>query len=294
MEDHVMLYLALGALVCVTAATATTQKGARQGFDLELQQKMMNYTWSSFCDPAVIENNTCYWCTDANLVAVRTVHGNKSDAYGYVAYNPVQSYAVVAYRGSSNLMNWLYDFDFIKMNVSGTTARVHSGFYDCWLELKDEVFSAMNTVLKKCPHCTQVYVTGHSLGAAISGLCAFDLARDKPSLSVHLHNFGMPRVGDIQFAQVFNSTVASATRMVHRHDIVPHLPPAPFGFHHISTEVWDQSPETTSPPSAQTYKVCDGSGEDPTCSESIDALHWVIEDHDYYMGTTNSECHYSN
>lgn len=44
------------------------------------------------------------------------------------------------------------------------------------------------------------------------------------------------------------------------------------GFHHIATEVWEKDGK---------LKVCDKSGEDPTCSDSI----WIpsIPDHANYM-----------
>ena len=69
-------------------------------------------------------------------------------------------------------------------------------------------------------------------------------------------------------------------------DPVPQLPEQwqEKGFHHISTEVYyEKDPNTT-------YKVCDGSGEDPTCRDKygLDMLH--VDDHLDYMGfdfTTN-------
>eukprot|EP01147_Barroeca_monosierra_P006984 gene6984-9584_t len=107
-----------------------------------------------------------------------------------------------------------------------------------------------------------------------------------------MHNFGMPRVGDIAFARLFNQTILYSTRVVHRHDIVPHLPFQDMGFHHVAREIWEQSPETASPPKDQTYIVCDNSGEDPSCSDSVPVLQWHPKDHDYYMGTKNMYCTY--
>lgn len=123
---------------------------------------------------------------------------------------------------------------------------------------------------------------------------AFVLAKSYPFAKAEMHNFGMPRVGDTDFAILFQQMIPGSTRVVHRDDLVPHLPLFDMGFHHVATEVWDQSPETESPPSEQTYKVCDGSGEDPFCSGGLPVLQWKAEDHDYYMGTKNHHCHYHN
>ena len=71
------------------------------------------------------------------------------------------------------------------------------------------------------------------IGEGIGGL---ELALAFPELRVELHNFGMPRTGDLDYAVAMNSSLAAITRMTHQNDIVPHLPPQEFGFHHIPTE----------------------------------------------------------
>jgi hypothetical protein len=63
--------------------------------------------------------------------------------------------------------------------------------------------------------------------------------------------------------------------VVHYADIVPHLPPKLLSFVHVPTEVWYDEPSTS-------YKVCDGSGEDPTCSDSLLAPI-SISDHLEYL-----------
>lgn len=59
---------------------------------------------------------------------------------------------------------------------------------------------------------------------------------------------------------------------VHSSDIVPHVPLEIQDFHHIATEIWQKDGK---------LKVCDESGEDPNCSDSI----WLpsIPDHVSYM-----------
>jgi predicted lipase len=46
---------------------------------------------------------------------------------------------------------------------------------------------------------------------------------------VFMINFGMPRLGDAAFFELFSAYVSNSTRVVHHHDIVPHLPPEDFG-----------------------------------------------------------------
>eukprot|EP00043_Microstomoeca_roanoka_P015762 m.158261 g.158261 ORF g.158261 m.158261 type:complete len:265 (-) comp16326_c1_seq4:3010-3804(-) len=230
--------------------------------------------------------------------AVGTVHDNLTDAYGYVGYSPVDKWIIVSFRGSSNIENWIADFTFIKVKYNNTDAKVHDGFFAAWSGVRVAVTGHVADILaNRCPTCTRVITTGHSLGSAISGLAALDLAieyQQNKQVDVEMHNFGMPRVGDADFASLFGQFVTYSTRVVHRRDIVPHLPFLTMGFHHVATEIWENSPETDSPPDQQTYKVCDGSGEDPTCSDSVPALEWLPADHDYYMGTTNHKCSYDH
>lgn len=50
--------------------------------------------------------------------------------------------------------------------------------------------------------------------------------------------------------------------MINYKDIVPHLNIRELGYHHVAREVFIEVPESTTD-----YKICDGSGEDPTCSD---------------------------
>jgi len=67
-------------------------------------------------------------------------------------------------------------------------------------------------------------------------------------------------------------------RVTHSHDIVPHLPPQNLGFHHTALEEF----YAAGPPK---FKECDGSGEDPNCSNQY-LVDLSIQDHLTYMGGT--------
>ena len=63
-------------------------------------------------------------------------------------------------------------------------------------------------------------------------------------------------------------------RLTHYRDPVPHLAPLGlFDYRHTSTEVFYNEANTH-------YKVCDGSGEDPRCSDQI--LDVLLTDHWHY------------
>ena len=131
--------------------------------------------------------------------------------------------------------------------------------------------------LKNKHGASEIIVTGHSLGGALSTLSGYFL-RKKYGGMVKLYNFGCPRVGNESFYKKMKSMFGStAYRVVHKDDIVPHWPKAITheGYHHIEKEVWYKGDDDK-------YKVCDESGEDPNCSNSWTGLS--IPDHLYYLG----------
>lgn len=131
-----------------------------------------------------------------------------------------------------------------------------------------------------------ILVTGHSLGGAIATLAALEL-RIIYGNSVHLINFGSPRVGNKSFAnkvnELFNGD--NSFRVTHDNDPVPSVPFKlfwDFGYHHISREVWYSGNEVND------YVICDSTGEDSDCHEGWnfvwDLFEQFFEDHLNYLG----------
>jgi hypothetical protein len=136
-----------------------------------------------------------------------------------------------------------------------------------------------------------VLSTGHSLGGAVALLGGLEAIRmlqrnvTLPQIPVLIYTFGQPRPGNVAFAAyVASSAVVSPHalyRVVHRNDIVPHLPPLSMGgksWLHSGQELWYDNQGNT------TYKACVASGtaEDPTCSDS--QIDLSIADHLLYLG----------
>ena len=71
--------------------------------------------------------------------------------------------------------------------------------------------------MSKYPDST-IVITGHSLGAALATLTAYDMA-SVYGTKVSMINFGSPRVGNGNFANVFNHRLANrAIRVTHALD----------------------------------------------------------------------------
>ena len=126
-----------------------------------------------------------------------------------------------------------------------------------------------------------VFVTGHSLGGALATLCALDLKISLGLPDVRVVSFGSPRVGNYIFAKWFEQEIGPHWRFTHDRDIVPSVPPGYMGFHHVSQEVW-----VVDVLSGRTLVgVCDESGEDPRCHNSVCHLGLCssVADHLLYL-----------
>jgi triacylglycerol lipase len=73
---------------------------------------------------------------------------------------------------------------------------------------------------------TQIYVTGHSLGAALATLAALHIDKLIKSkglaIPVHLYTFASPRVGDRTFASHFGAI--DAYRIINSEDLIQSVP----------------------------------------------------------------------
>ncbi|GAB4851241.1 hypothetical protein Ancab_030537 [Ancistrocladus abbreviatus] len=120
----------------------------------------------------------------------------------------------------------------------------------------------------------------------MASFCALDLAVHHYAKNLQVMTFGQPRIGNAAFASYYSERVPNTIRVTNYHDIVPHLPPYYSYFprktyHHFPTEVWLYKLEYESL-IYTAERICDGSGEDPTCSRSV--MGNSISDHLVYYG----------
>lgn len=246
-------------------------------FDQDTAQRFLYYSYAAYL-PDNVQNWSGGYCIGATegFVPTALASNDTIDTFGYVGYHPQLQEIVVSFRGTHNLDNWIEDLKILKDKSpfpgcpSGTVA---TGFAQCYLSLADQIVPAVQALVQQFPSYP-VRVTGHSLGGAISSLCALDLNINVGVQNVQVLNFGSPRVGDSDFAVYFNNVIGSIMRMTHQDDIVPHLPPYDFNFEHVPTEVWENDGQ---------YNVCNGSGEDPNCADSVPVIDFSVSDHLSYM-----------
>jgi len=107
-------------------------------------------------------------------------------------------------------------------------------------------------------------------------MAGIDLVEKLSLTNVFQWTYGSPRIGNSDFTTYYHSKIPNCWRTVNQKDIVPHLPFRIQDYHHVPTEVWFKK-------NYYDFIVCDGSGEDPNCSDSI--IGSSIVDHLYYLGS---------
>lgn len=154
---------------------------------------------------------------------------------------------VIAWRGTVTYVEWIYDLkDILRPALfsDDPTIKVESGFYDLYTKKEDSCtycsFSAREQVLSEVKRLLHYYkneeisitITGHSLGAALAILSAYDIAELKLNvvedgrnkIPVTVFSFAGPRVGNLKFKERCEELGVKVLRVVNVQDVVPTVP----------------------------------------------------------------------
>ncbi|GAX78569.1 hypothetical protein CEUSTIGMA_g6009.t1 [Chlamydomonas eustigma] len=277
-------------------------------FDMDLAKTFALFTSIAYCsNTTTIKAWKCSRCQGVPTFQVTdVVFDLKWDLIGYVGYWPERNAIVVAFRGSDShsWTNWIENLrtwreDGMWPLPDAPNVKVHAGFYNLWSksDMASNITAAIQSVLVQHPDAS-LYVTGHSMGAALAQICAVDSKIKLGVAQVHSFTFGSPRVGNAAFHVFYEGLMAESWRFTHNRDVVPSLPPWFLGFHHVAREVWtiDVEPEIPGSPPEFIALMCDTTGEDPSCHNSACRLGLCtsIADHLTYlqhpMYRTEGEC----
>jgi len=241
---------------------------------------------AAYCD---VDGWHCAPCLASNqsLQSILLLYNQTTDTRTFIAsykdHFTGDDSIVVSFRGTETLVNWIENLKFAKTDreMSCPGCKVHSGFLDSWTPVEHRVVEEVRR-LQGIYSDARLYIAGHSLGGALAMLAAYVLEYDHGMSIDGVYTFGAPRVGNQAFAEFYNSKSATHVtwRVTHHRDPVPHLPLKLMGFDHAATEVFYDKYSTS-------YRVCNGSGEDPACIDS--EIGDSISDHLHYFGEPTGE-----
>lgn len=175
------------------------------------------------------------------------VDGN---TFGVTAVHAATKTVVVSFRGTQTLEEWLADFDFVAIPYEPVedVGNVHMGFQLVYNAVSSSAAQLVRQAL--AAGCQNIWITGHSLGAALALLCAPDLASNvNKTIVPRLYTFAGPRVAQTDvfepgFQQFFDGLIPLCYRVVNRWDKVPDLPPKIVFYEHVGHGVLLDGPFT--------------------------------------------------
>jgi hypothetical protein len=182
----------------------------------------------------------------------------------YVVQSACGKVVIVSYRGTepANFINWLTDADVnpekVQVPFPGASAEfeVHGGFYRNVRATRFEIVTALERALRgesiihgqgQVPNPLQaLYLTGHSLGAAMAALLGVMLVTEKAYAPIAdklraVYTYGQPMIGEPRFAEVCAGHPflgKNVIRYIYGNDVVTALPPTASGdFAHFGQEL---------------------------------------------------------
>ncbi|KAG9120259.1 hypothetical protein FRC07_004324 [Ceratobasidium sp. 392] len=164
--------------------------------------------------------------------------------YWYVGYHPTYHSVIIGNQGTdtSKYIPLLIDLSLHLEELTPalfpgvpSSVKVHSGFGRAQKRSAARKLDAVKKAMSK--HGTkQVTLAGHSLGGAISLIDSLFLSINLPDAKIKVVTHGMPRVGNLEFANLVNSKISDLARINNGHDIIPIVPGISLGYTHTSGE----------------------------------------------------------
>jgi triacylglycerol lipase len=162
---------------------------------------------------------------------------------GFIATSKTGKNAYLIFRGTVTPQEFVKDAKIKMQPYFGwkNWGNVALGFFEVYMACRE---SFMKTLAGLDPSMN-LFIGGHSLGAALSVLSLPDVIKSTPFKKPVLYNFGCPRVGDNAFVTSYNAQPSQKTfRIANSSDIVASVPlplPMPFvpsGYYsHVNTPV---------------------------------------------------------
>lgn len=184
----------------------------------------------AYWNPELIEQQLQRW----NFQPVAKIAQASNDTSGFIASRgPV---LVLAFRGTSSFKNFITDGNFLRVPADRGKGSVHNGFKSALDSVWAQIQSALGPAQARQQ---EIWVTGHSLGAALAQLAAVRLHEAGYRVR-NVYTFGTPRVGDQEFVDHYDRQLAGKSfPHVNVSDVVTRVPPQLLGYRaaaHSSTQ----------------------------------------------------------
>lgn len=167
---------------------------------------------------------------DAMLECLSTVYTQVENAGDYAVKREGDALKLF-FEWSDGKEDWINNFDFPAKPYKRMTNVwfCHRGFLKVWKSIEPYLIEHISD-----PEVKKIEIVGYSHGAAIALLCYEYCIFNRPDIDVEGVGFGCPRVFWGFVPRKVKARFKKFTVVRNGKDIVTHVPPALFGFRHIS------------------------------------------------------------
>jgi triacylglycerol lipase len=232
-------------------------------FDIEKATELMklcNYTYQQYASEPIGS-----WVIPQPYTIKKTFEvyekdqGNVSKLvpFGFIATSSENTDDIyLCFRGTRGAPEWEQDAKISPVECSfipdNRDIRIHKGFQDVYTtkhvgvgSLQDQVMAFLTANVVSY---TNVWVTGHSLGASLATLAIADIVTNVTNMRTlaKMYNFASPLVGNKAFANFFKNNIGTnrcdgsnniktcSWRVVNKNDIVPTVPFPSLDYAHVN------------------------------------------------------------
>lgn len=147
--------------------------------------------------------------------------------YGFLLESAADN--ILVFRGTQRTAEWLGNIyaiqeDYLHPVTGEKLGRIHAGFRRIANTIiNPQVVEVVRQINPNKP----CYVSGHSLGAALATVLAFDIALAVPAIQPQLqpYVYASPRVGNPEFARNYARFLPNSFRVTNLADPIPTMPP---------------------------------------------------------------------
>ena len=108
--------------------------------------------------------------------------------------------------------------------------RVHKGFSEQYNAVRNDLWAVVQLRIEEFPDTSEILITGHSLGGALTTMCALDFRLRQSQgqfggrseeIKISAYPLAAPRTGNSKFRELFTANVATCDRLVLEKDWIP-------------------------------------------------------------------------
>ena len=227
------------ALIATVAASGcggddgtSTQPGAEDdAFDLTTSVTLMQLCLESYQMLTDFENGQTFTLPSPYTLVAQYETEEHFTGEGLNGMVPIAFIATsgssiyLVFRGTKTISEWISDATLGQVAypyVSGG-GKTEEGFTNVYESIRAPILAEITSLASSGTY-TALYITGHSLGAAVASLAAPDLAANTSLTAPVLYTFASPRPGNPEFASLVDDGIANSWRIANTNDEVPKLP----------------------------------------------------------------------